>query len=88
MLTFRDDIRSAFRALLAAPVFTVAAIAILALGVGGSTGVFTLLYSVAIMPLPYDAPWDAYGSGMECSDEPLSRWDDDNPPDPSLWPDN
>lgn len=40
------------------------------------------------IPIPYDALWDAYGSGMECSDEPLSRWDDGNEPDPALWQDS
>ncbi|NKB88113.1 MAG: FtsX-like permease family protein [Acidobacteria bacterium] len=54
--TIRDDVRAAFRSLLAAPMFTAAAITILALGVGGSTGVFTLLHSVALRPLPYEAP--------------------------------
>ncbi len=38
--------------------------------------------------LPYDGPWDTYGSGMECSDDPYAKWNDDSPPDPSLWPDD
>ena len=55
-----------------------------------ATGTMDAMSKVGLepIPLPYDAPWNAYGSGMECSDEPYSRWDDGNEPDPSLWPDD
>jgi predicted permease len=51
-----DDLRAAYRSLSNAPVFTLTAITILALGVGGSTGVFSLLHSVVLRPLPYTEP--------------------------------
>jgi predicted permease len=50
------DIRYAFRLLLRAPVFTVAAIATLALGIGANTTIFALVQSVLIQPLPYTNP--------------------------------
>jgi predicted permease len=50
------DIRYAFRLLVKTPVFTVAAIATLALGIGANTTIFALLQSVLIQPLPYTNP--------------------------------
>ncbi len=47
-----------------------------------ATGTHENMYKAGIdpIPLPYDKLWDAYGSGMECSDDPISRWDDGNEP--------
>jgi predicted permease len=50
------DIRYAFRLLARTPVFTVAAIATLALGIGANTTIFALVQSVLIQPLPYANP--------------------------------
>ena len=50
------DIRYAFRLLVRTPVFTVAAIATLALGIGANTTIFALVQSVLIQPLPYTNP--------------------------------
>jgi len=50
------DIRYAFRLLVRTPVFAVAAIATLALGIGANTTIFALVQSVLVQPLPYTNP--------------------------------
>src|SRR2546422_1666654 len=46
-----DKVRFALRTLLRAPGFTVAAVLALALGVGGSTAIFSVLREVVLRPL-------------------------------------
>ncbi len=48
-----QDLRTAWRSLRRAPAFSLLAIAILALGIGVSTTIFTLLQRVVLQPLPY-----------------------------------
>jgi len=50
------DFRYTFRTLRRAPVFTMFAIATLALGVGASTTAFTIVDSVLLKPLPFSDP--------------------------------
>ncbi len=50
------DLRFSLRSLLKHRTFTVAALLTLALGIGINTSIFTLLYSVAIRPLPVKNP--------------------------------
>jgi predicted permease len=50
------DLRYALRAMLKHRNFTVAALLTLALGIGLNTSIFTLLYSVALRPLPVKDP--------------------------------
>jgi putative ABC transport system permease protein len=52
------DLRLAFRNLLKRPGFAATSIAILALGIGANTAVFTVLNGVLLAPLPYDRPED------------------------------
>jgi macrolide transport system ATP-binding/permease protein len=47
------DIRYAIRQLLRAPGFTVVAVLTLALGIGTTTAIFTLIYDVMLRPLPF-----------------------------------
>jgi predicted permease len=50
------ELRLAARRLLRNPGFTAAAVGILALGVGASVSVFSVLYDVALRPLPFPEP--------------------------------
>lgn len=50
------DLKSAARGLLRTPGFTLAAVAALALGVGATSAVFTVVKAVLLEPLPYDQP--------------------------------
>jgi putative ABC transport system permease protein len=51
-----QDIRHAFRLFLSTPIVTATALLTIALGVGGSTAVFSVVYAVMLRPLPYPAP--------------------------------
>ena len=50
------DLRVMVRRLVRTPGYSLAAIAVLALGVGANTVMFSLLNSVLLSPLPYAAP--------------------------------
>ncbi len=53
---FAKEVRYAVRVLRAKPTFSVLAIAMLALGIGASTAIFTVVNSVLVRSLPYEEP--------------------------------
>ncbi|MBO0798256.1 MAG: ABC transporter permease, partial [Blastocatellia bacterium] len=50
---FWQDLRYGVRTLLRNPAFSIAAIAILAIGIGANTAIFSVVYAVILRPLPY-----------------------------------
>ena len=55
-MSMTQDVRFALRSLRRAPGFAISAIATLALGVGATLAVFTVVNGVLLRPLPYDDP--------------------------------
>jgi putative ABC transport system permease protein len=51
-----DDLRQGVRALVRAPGFCALALATLALGIGGTAAMFSVVYGVLVRPLPFAAP--------------------------------
>src|SRR6476620_4398484 len=78
MDTLRDSIRYALRQFRLSPVFTTAAMLTLALGIGGTTAIFTLMHAVMLKSLPVSDPALLYriGDGDSCCVQggPQDRW--------------
>jgi predicted permease len=51
-----EDVRYGFRLLRRSPLFSLAAILTLAIGIGANTAVFTVVHAVLLQPLPYPYP--------------------------------
>jgi len=78
MQNLYGTLRYTVRQLRLAPVFTAAAILTLALGIGGTTAIFTLIHEVMLRSLPVSDPGLLYrvGDGDDCCVEggPQDRW--------------
>ncbi|MEZ5317788.1 MAG: ABC transporter permease [Vicinamibacterales bacterium] len=70
--SFAQDLRHEVRGLGRTPAFTLAAVATLAIGLGASTAIFTIVNGVLLRPLPYGDPgslvrvateWNNFGQG-------------------------
>ena len=72
------NLRYAMRQFRLSPVFTAAAILTLALGIGGTTAIFTLIHAVMLRSLPVAEPASLYrvGEGDDCCVEggPQDTW--------------
>ena len=78
MQTLRQDIAYAFRQMRHSPVFTLTAMLTLALGIGATTAIFSLINTVMLKSLPVVDPASLYriGDGSDCCVEgsPQDNW--------------
>ncbi|WP_260703072.1 ABC transporter permease [Edaphobacter flagellatus] len=65
MRSIVQDVRQGFRRLRRAPGFAVTAILTLALGIGATTAIFTLVYQVMLRSMPVEHPEQLYKVGKE-----------------------
>ena len=77
-----DDLRYSVRTLRRTPVFTVAAILTLVLGIGSVAATFAIVYGVLLEPLPYGHPDRLVSVGLTC-DRPSSDAYNSRPPSTS-----
>ena len=78
MGTLIGEIRYALRQFAAARVFTVTTVLTLAIGIGGTTAIFTLIHAIMLRSLPVSDPSRLYriGDGANCCVQggPQDRW--------------
>jgi len=78
MRNLLNDMRYALRQFGRSPVFTTAAVLTLALGIGGTTAIFTLIHAVMLRSLPVTDPASLYriGDGDSCCVQggPQDEW--------------
>ena len=77
MQTFIQDLRYAFRQMRLAPAFTLTAILTLAIGIGATTAIFTLVHAIMLKSLPVADPAQLYsiGDSQECC---VEGWEGDD----------
>jgi putative ABC transport system permease protein len=70
-----QDLRYAFRQVRRSPGFSAVVIATLALGIGGTTAVFSVVQAVLLTPLPYDQPGQLVRFYQQEPEKPATRAD-------------
>jgi hypothetical protein len=72
------DVRYALRQIRLAPLFTITVVLTLGLGIGATTAIFSLIYTVMLKSLPVPDPGSLYriGAGKTCcySNDPQGEW--------------
>jgi predicted permease len=72
------DVRYALRQIRLAPLFTITVVLTLGLGIGATTAIFSLIYTVMLKSLPVPDPGSLYriGTGKTCcySNDPQGEW--------------
>jgi predicted permease len=82
MRSVAAPLRQAVRALARTPSFTVAVVAVLALGIGATTAMFSVVYGVLLRPLPFDEPdrlvrlWTAWKPALGRGAVSAANWRD------------
>jgi putative ABC transport system permease protein len=76
------DLRHAIRALVATPSFTIGALLVLALGIGATTAIFSVVDAVALRPLPFPDPDRIVAVGRR-ADAPVAGLQKPGPQGPS-----
>src|SRR5512143_1077461 len=78
MRNLPGDLTYAIRQFRHSPVFTITAVLTLALGIGGTTAIFSLMHDVMLRSLPVSDPETLYriGSGNDCCVQggPQDNW--------------
>ena len=78
MQTLRQDVSYALRQMRLSPIFSLTAMLTLALGIGATTAIFSLIHSVMLKSLPVADPASLYrvGEGNECCVDggPQNNW--------------
>jgi putative ABC transport system permease protein len=74
--TLRQDLRYAFRWLRRSPAFTLASAGTIALGIGASTAIFSVVYALLLKPLPYPRPAElvTVWQDMRARGGPSNEW--------------
>ena len=77
MTTFIQDLRYALRQMRLAPAFTLTAVLTLAIGIGATTAIFTLVHAIMLKSLPVTDPARLYsiGDAKECC---VEGWEEDD----------
>ncbi len=74
METLRADLRWAWRALRRHPAFSALAILTIALGIGSTTAIFSVVQAVLLRSLPYDQPDDVVSVHISWTGMPQGDW--------------